>query len=85
MWKYPSDISVTKNCIDANFEMAKRRNPDNIHCFPLQEWCTGTIPKIALNINVDITDIDILICDYVGKKFQFPCKLILQGLMKIQQ
>ena len=48
MRKYTSDVSVTKNCIDANLEMFERRVPDNFPCFPPQEWCVWTIPEIAL-------------------------------------
>ena len=30
MGKYPSDVSVSKNCIDANLKMVERQDPDNI-------------------------------------------------------
>ena len=52
MLKYPSDVSVSKNCIDANMEMVKRHDPDNFHCSPPQERCLWTIPKIAFNIAI---------------------------------
>ena len=52
MRKYPFDISVSENDIDANLEMVERRDPDNFPCFSLQEWCAGTIPKSTLNISV---------------------------------
>ena len=29
MWKYPSDVNVSKNCVDANLEMVERLDPDN--------------------------------------------------------
>ena len=35
MRKYPSDVSVSENYIDANWEMVERRNPDNFNRFPL--------------------------------------------------
>ena len=47
MRKYQSGVSVSKNCIDANFEMVKRRDPDNFPRFPPQEWCAWTIPEIV--------------------------------------
>ena len=52
MQKYPSDVSVSNNCIDANLEMVERREPDNFPCFPLQEWCAWTIPEIDLNWHI---------------------------------
>ena len=49
MQKYPSDVSVSENCIDANLEMVERRGRDNFpHCQP-QEWCAWTIHEIVLN------------------------------------
>ena len=48
MRKYPSDVSVSKNCIDANLEMVERREPDDFPRFLPQEWCAWIIPKIAL-------------------------------------
>ena len=48
MWKCPSDLSVSKNCIDGNLEMVERRDPDNLPHFLLQAWCMWTIPKFAL-------------------------------------
>ena len=51
MWKYPSDLSVSKKkCIDANLEIFERRDPDNFPLFPMQEWDAWTIPEIALKI-----------------------------------
>ena len=52
MRKYPTDVSVSENCIDTNLEMIERRDPDNFPRFPQQEWCARTIPEIALNVNV---------------------------------
>ena len=34
MRKYPSNVSVSENCIDGNLEMVKRRDPDNFPPFP---------------------------------------------------
>ena len=48
MRKYPSDVSVSENCIDANVEMVERRDPDNFPRFPPLEWCAWTLPEIAL-------------------------------------
>ena len=48
MLKYQSDVSVSKNRIDANSEMVERRDPDNYPRFPPQECCAWTIPEIAL-------------------------------------
>ena len=50
MRKYPSDVSVSKNCIDENLEIVKRWDPDNFPHFLPQEWCTWTIPEIVLNL-----------------------------------
>ena len=49
MRKYPSDVSVSKNCINSNLKTVERRDPDNFPHFPPQEWCSWTIPEIALN------------------------------------
>ena len=35
--KYPSDVSVSETCIDANLKMVERRDPDNFPHFPPQE------------------------------------------------
>ena len=32
--KYPSDVSVIKNCNDVNFEMVERWDPDKLSLFP---------------------------------------------------
>ena len=48
MRKYPSDVSVSENCIDENLEMVEKRDPGNFPRFPPQEWCTWTIPETAL-------------------------------------
>ena len=48
MRKYPSDVSISKNFIDANFEMVERRDPDTFPRFPAQEWCAWTLHEIAL-------------------------------------
>ena len=48
MRKYPSDVSISETCIDANLKMVKRQDPDNFPRFQPQEWCAWTIPEIAL-------------------------------------
>ena len=48
MWKYPSVVSVSKNCMGANLEVVERREPDNFPGFLPQECCAWTIPEIAL-------------------------------------
>ena len=53
MGKYPSDVSVSKNCIDANLKMVERQDPDNIPRFPPQEWCKWSIHEIALKICIE--------------------------------
>ena len=52
MRKYPSDESVSENCIDTNLEMVETRDPDNFPRLLKQELCAWTIPEIALNVNV---------------------------------
>ena len=47
MRKYPSEISVSINYIDANLEMVVRWDPDNFPHFLLQELCSWTIPEIG--------------------------------------
>ena len=44
MQKYPSDISVSENCID----WSERPDPDNFLCFPLQEWRAWELPELIL-------------------------------------
>ena len=48
MRKHPPDVNVSETCIDANFKMVERRDPDNFPRFPTQERCAWTIPEIAL-------------------------------------
>ena len=50
MRKYPSDVSVSKNCISANLKMVERWGPDNFPHFQPQEWCAETIPEIGLKL-----------------------------------
>ena len=51
MRKYPSEVSVSKNCINANLEMVERWDQDNFLRLPPQECCTWTIPEIALKMD----------------------------------
>ena len=53
MLKFPSDVSVAKNCIDVNFETIERRDPDNFPRFLPQEWCAWRIPEIALKSDME--------------------------------
>ena len=48
MRKYPSDVSVSINCIDANLEMVERRDPDNFPRFPPHVGARGQYPKLPL-------------------------------------
>ena len=50
MRKYPSDVSLSINCIDVYLEMVGKTGPRQLSCFPPQEWCAWTIPEIALKI-----------------------------------
>ena len=62
MRKYPSDVSISINCIDANLEMVEIRDPDNFPRFPPQKWCAWTISEVALNmqdIDSDTTEQDV--------------------------
>ena len=43
MRNYPSDVSLSENCIDVNLEMAERGDPDNFPHFPPQEWCAWVL------------------------------------------
>ena len=50
MRKYPSDVSLSINSIDANFGNGRKTGPRQLSCLPPQEWCAWTIPEIALKI-----------------------------------
>ena len=51
MRKYPSDVSVSENCIDVNLEMAERGNPDNFPPFPAAEMVRVGITIWAILIS----------------------------------
>ena len=51
MRKYPSDVSVSETCIDANSKLVERRDPDN---FPRND-ARGQYPKIALKLSIDFS------------------------------
>ena len=75
MRKYPSDVSVSKKCTDANLEMVERRNPDNFPRFPPQEWCTWAKPEIALNNGIHLLHIIKSILCYEGEAHDMDLKL----------
>ena len=71
MRKYPSDISVSKNCIDPNFKWSERRDPDNFPCFLPQEWCAWELPEIVLtSVRNDFT------VNLVNANFRFSLNLV---------
>ena len=48
MRKFPSDISVSKNCIDANLELVERWDTDNYSHF--RNGAHGQYPKLPLSV-----------------------------------
>ena len=51
MRKYPSDVSVSKNCIDANLGMIYRRDPNkqSFHVSRRRNGARGQYPKLPLS------------------------------------
>ena len=56
MRKYPSDISVSENCIDSNLSTVEKWEPDSFLCFPPQERCAWEIPEIVLKVEINGLD-----------------------------
>ena len=54
MRKYPSDISVSETCIDANLKMVERRDPELLPVSRRRNGGHGQYPKLPLKAVMEV-------------------------------